>query len=279
MGLTLSIPQLPMAAPIHVFVSIVPQQYFVEQISGGLVTTTVMVPPGASPATYEPRPNQMKALADTKLYFAMGVPFESAWLPKIASANPDMKIVFTDRGIKKIPMVHHDHEAENDHHHDLADPHIWLSPPLVKIQAGHMLESLVEVDPDHAAIYRANYEVFLHKLDRLDADIRQILAGYHGTRFMVFHPSWGYFASTYGLTQIPVEIEGKSPKLAQLQQLITKALRLEIKVIFAQPQFSRKSAQLIARAIGGQVVLADPLAAQWEKNLKDQATLFKAALK
>jgi zinc transport system substrate-binding protein len=137
---------------LTVFVSIVPQKYFLEQIGGDLVDVRTMVSPGVSPATYEPKPKQMANLAKAQIYFAIGVPFEKAWLGKIAAANPDLKIVHTDRDIEKLPMATHQHDGEGaedgesahsaeDEQSDSdggetgADPHIWLSPPLVKVQA------------------------------------------------------------------------------------------------------------------------------------------------
>ncbi len=95
----------------------------------------------------------------------------------------------------------------------------------------------------------------------------------------VFHPAWGYFADAYGLQQVPIEMEGKDPKPAQLKSLIQHARESDIKVIFVQPQFSTKSAQLVANEIGGQVVFADPLTADWLANLREVASQFKAALK
>ena len=96
---------------------------------------------------------------------------------------------------------------------------------------------------------------------------------------MVFHPYWGYFAGDYGLHQVPVEIEGKDPKPAQLKGLIEHAKRKHIKIIFVQPQFSTRSADLVAKEIGGQVIFADPLASDWSGNLREVAQNLKAALR
>jgi zinc transport system substrate-binding protein len=139
---------------IAVFVSILPQKYFVQQIGKNFVDVQVMVQPGASPATYEPKSRQMAAIAKTDLYFSIGVPFENVWLSKIAASNPKLSIVSTDHGIQKSVMADHfDHGRNADHdktnrnnkrqqesekfqtNHGILDPHIWLSPPLVKIQA------------------------------------------------------------------------------------------------------------------------------------------------
>lgn len=282
---------------ISVFVSIVPQKYFLQQIGKGLVQVHVMVQPGASPATYEPKPQQMADLSKAKAYFAIGVPFEDAWLNKIAAANPEMKVVHTDQRIEKLPMATHlrddevgpkansarhgqadRHEAAESHHGGL-DPHIWLSPPLVKIQALTILSALKTIDPVHQDVYETNYRRFIAAVDRLDSRLRKLFADRQGLRFMVFHPSWGYFAHAYGIVQVPIEIEGKEPKPAQLQQLIQQARKTAIKVVFVQPQFSARSAELVAREIGGQVAFADPLAEDWMANLRQVAEKFKVALK
>jgi len=289
---------------LPVFVSIVPQKYFVQQIGKDLVDVQVMVQPGASPATYEPKPRQMAALSKAKIYFSIGVPFEKAWLNKIAAANPKMTVVHTDEGIEKIAMAeHHHHEDhagkdrgghhheqgeetshhdnnEKDHHgHAGLDPHIWLSPPLVRIQARTITTALQTADPAHRDVYDANFRNFVGRIDQLDNDLRNTFFGKHGMSFMVFHPAWGYFAHAYGIKQMPIEVEGKDPKPAQLQALIEHAREYNIHVIFVQPQFSTKSAGLIAREIGGQVVAANPLAEDWMANLRQVADKFKAALK
>jgi zinc transport system substrate-binding protein len=289
----------PMATAMEklpVFVSIAPQKYFVQQMGKDLVDVQVMVEPGASPHTYEPKPRQMADLSKAKVFFAIGVEFENIWLKKITAGNPNLKVVHTDHGIEKISMAdHHHHEAEDhhaegehheegehgqgDHAHGSLDPHIWLSPPLVKMQAARILAALQELDAVHADVYETNYRLFVAAIDGLDAELKTLFAGKKGLHFMVFHPSWGYFAHAYGLHQVPIEIEGKSPKPAQLKELIGRARETGIKVVFVQPQFSIKSAELIAREIGGQVSFADPLAEDWMANLRDVAAKFTAVLK
>jgi zinc transport system substrate-binding protein len=281
-----------LAAKVKIFVSIAPQQYFVQKIGGDLVDVSVLVAPGADPHTYEPKPRQMTELAKTAVYFAVGIDFEKAWMKKIAAANPQMRIVQTDEGVAKIAIAghqHHEHEkgpkeahAINRQRHAHAgepDPHVWLSPPLVRVQAGNIKDALVAVDSANRSRYEENYTVFLREIEALDAEFKSLFAGRQGTRFMVFHPSWGYFAQAYGLEQVPIEIEGKDPKPAQLQELIHHAKEHDIQVVFVQPQFSLKSAEMVSREIGGQVAYADPLAANWAENLREVARKFKAALR
>jgi zinc transport system substrate-binding protein len=283
---------------ISVFVSIAPQKYFVQKIGRERVAVQVMVPSGANPATYEPKPRQMADLSKADLYFAIGVPFEDVWMDRISAANPNMRVVRTDQGITRVPMAPHHHHDEEDQHADRSghqehgndhvaagtnrqglDPHIWLSPPLVKLQIQSIRSALNTIDPAHKDEFEANYRSFAAEIEQLDGRLRKTFADRRGLRFLVFHPAWGYFARTYGIEQVPVEIEGKAPKPARLQALIQHARRAGIKVIFVQPQFSTRSARLIAREINGQVAFADPLAEDWMANLQAVADKFKAALK
>lgn len=285
LGLVLiSTPQVAGAEPLQLFVSILPQKYMVQQIGKQWVDVKVMVPPGAGPATYEPKPSQMATLMRCKIYFSVGVPFEKAWLPKISATNPNMKLVATDQGIDKRPMVGHYHHEEQQHHnqagdHDqLRDPHIWLSPPLIRKMAYTIYQALAQAMPEHSIELKQNLDLFEQSLDRIDQQILQLLSAVQGKHFLVFHPSWGYFADHYGLVQIPIEIQGKTPKPAELKQLIDQAKALQAKAIFVQPQFSKRSAQIIANAIGAQVIPADPLAEDLLDNLLQQAERFQKAV-
>ncbi len=258
-----------------IFVSIVPQQYFVEKIAGEHVRVHVMVPPGSSPHTYEPKPGQMRTIAKAAAYFSIGVTFEDAWLDKIRSASPDMKMIHTDRGVKKREINEgHGHGHGHGHDHGPSDPHIWLSPPLVMLQARNILEGLVMIDPENRKEYQDNYQAFIREIAELDIFLQNRLTP--GTRFMVYHPSWGYFADAYGLVQIPIELEGKAPKARQMQEVIRHAREKNIDSILVQPQFSTRDAETIAREIDGKTVIADPLAANWSYNLKAVAELFDA---
>lgn len=275
------------SASATVFVSILPQKYFVQQISGELLNVEVMVPPGASPHTYEPKPSQMRKLAAARAYFTIGIALEEAWLDRITKINPEMRVVHTEAGVDRMAMED-DHHHE-DHEEDIPgpdqedeaglDPHIWLSPTLVKHQVGIIRTNLAALDRQNSATYQANAQRFIEKIDGLDIQLRNILGDKSGMKFMVFHPSWGYFARDYDLQQVAVEIEGKSPKPAHLKALIELARREKISVIFAQPQFSRKSAEVIAREIGAQVVLIDPLGEDWFDNMRMVADKMAAALR
>jgi len=266
---------------IRVFVSILPQAYFLERVGGERVDVSVLVGPGYSPATYELRPKQMAQLAKTQLYFRIGVPFEDVWMTRISRANPHMRVIDTRRDIELRSMKAPHHKGAEHHHYGtsgLKDPHIWLSLRLVKIQAQNISRALISEDPAHKAYYEDNLRTFKHDLDKLDAEISEIVRVSKRRRFMVFHPAWGYFAHDYGLEQIPVEVEGKEPSAKALAGLIMRARQDGIKVIFVQAQFSTKNAETVARAIGGRIVQIDPLTKDYLKNMRQVAETFRKVI-
>ena len=264
---------------IDIFVSILPLKYLVEQVGGDFVDVSVMVTPGADPHTYEPKPKQMVSLSKATAYFTIGITFEDVWLPKFKAVNSKMVILHADENIEKIPMKTHSYYSRSDHDHGLLDPHVWTSPPLVKTICKNILNGLVKIDTARQSIYTANHGKFEKKINRIHGELQSIFAGKKGLSFMVFHPAWGYFAEAYGLNQIPIEIEGKKPKPAQLKRLIEYARTHGIKIIFIQPQVSDQYAKIIAKAIDGKVVIADPLAYDWIENILKQADKFKSVLK
>lgn len=276
--LLLLISTLANAAPLQVTVSIVPQEFFVKKIGGDLVNVNVMVRPGSSPAVYEPQPKQMAQLSNSAIYFAIGVPFEQAWLPRFKSANTNLEIVHLDKSVVRQPMQEHIHKGEVHHDHGdnyIADPHIWLAPPLVRIMIIQIRDSLIEADPQHEDIYRKNYYEFAAEIEALDQELLSIFKkSAKSQSFMVYHPSWGYFARAYGLKQIPIELEGKEPSPKEMTQIIDFARKNSVSAIFIQPQFSKKSAQAIASSIGAKILIADPLAANWDENLRKTAKAF-----
>jgi zinc transport system substrate-binding protein len=275
------------AGPMRVAVGVAPVEFFAKKIGGALITTTVLVPAGADAHTYEPKPSQMRALSASAVYLSTGMEFEEAWEPRLLAANKKLVFRHLDEGLNKLPMPeghedHHHGHAAAGHHHDEAemDPHIWVAPPEVRSMAAHIADAFAKADPANAKVYAANLAAFLKEIDALDAELKGIFAaapaGHRG--FMVFHPAWGYFARAYGLTQTAIEFEGKEPSPKRLAAVVSEAKAKGVRVIFVQPQMSRRSAETIAKAVGAQVVTADPLARDWDTNLRGVAKAFRAAL-
>jgi len=265
-------------ANINVIVSILPQQTFLKAIGGDKVHITLMVQPGNSPHTYEPKPSQMKSVSNADLYLAIDVEFEDVWLPKFQNLNTKMQVIDIAEGVPKISMhtscTHgvNSHEKKlhdtHAHQHEGNDPHIWTAPHNVKIIAQNIYEALIKVDAKNKAYYLDNLKIFLQDIERTHIEIEKILFSLKGSRtFMVFHPSWGYFAKAYDLKQVAVEVEGKSPTPKVLIRIMKEAREEKIHAIFTQPEFSDASAKIIAKELHIPVLKVSPLAPNWSENL------------
>lgn len=276
--------QASWAEPLPIFVSILPQKHFVEQVGGEHVQVSVMVQPGHSPATYEPSLKQMTQISQARAYIRIGVPFENVWMPRLQKNNPQLRVVDARHNVKLIAMNEHEHEAAAPHHaheheHEALDPHIWLAPLLVVQMTQQIQHLLSELAPQQADVFARNAERFIGELKALDQTLKQQLSSVKGQRFLVFHPSWGYFAKAYGLQQMAIEKEGKSPGTKRLQSIIEQAKAADIRVIFVQQQFSQRDAQTVAQAIDGEVIAVDPLAENYVQNLRKVAEVFAKALR
>jgi zinc transport system substrate-binding protein len=276
---------LAAAEPLPVFVSVLPIKTFVEKVGGEHVVVQAMVRPGHNPHTYDPTPQQIEALARAALYIRIGVPFEDAWMPRIRAANPDMRVLDARNGMAAGGVPHQEHADEQhparhgdgDHAHWAAgglDPHVWTSPPRVRKMAGAIRDTLAEIDPAHSQDFVRDFAAFDRELDGLDREIRALLAPVRNRSFLVFHPAWGHFAATYGLTQVAIEREGKEPGARALATLIDQARNTGARVIFVQPQLDRRLATQVARAIDGRLITVDPLAADYVDNLRQVARQF-----
>lgn len=261
---------------LSVFVTILPQKYFVEQIGGELVKVSVLVQSGKGAETYEPTPRQMTEFSQAKLYFSIGMPFEEIWLPKLKANNPQMRFVDARENLtlRTLETLHH----HKDHDHGLYDPHIWLNPAIVEIMAKQIQTNLSNLNPENSQQYQINTDKFIQKLKQLDQNIRVLFKDLKNKKFMVFHPAWGYFADAYQLQQIPIEMEGKEPSSKTLGLLIEKAKQEKISAIFVQQQINRRPAESIAKAVNAQVIAVDPLAENYIENLFQVAQTFAKAM-
>ena len=271
---------------LSVFASILPQAFFLERIGGSRVSVKVMVKPGQDPHTFEPTPQQMARLAAADAFFRIGVEFENTLIPRIQSTMQELALVDCRKGVRLQQMDAHGHDGEEEageghaeEEHEGTDPHIWLSVRNAIGIAGTMHEALVRLDPEGKETYDRGYRDLVEDLEALDQRIARILEPVKGEPFFVFHPSFGYFAEDYGLEQIAVETGGVEPSARQLARLIEEARERGVRVLFVQPQFSRKSAETIATEIGGAVVPIDPLARDYIDNLEKMALAVEEGLR
>lgn len=253
-----------------VSVSILPQKYIVDQISGNLLQVNVLVPPGTSYHNYEVLPSQMKDLAKSKVWLQIGLlTFEDAWKEKLAEINKDLTIVNCSEGINLLAGSDCE-EVGHDHGHEGAfDPHIWLAPAEVKMVAQNTLETLTKSFPEHAPEFEKNYSRFILKVDSLSVQIEQKLAPLKNRNILIFHPALGYYARQFKLEQTPLELDGKEPSPKHMKDIVDLARAQNIRVIFIQKEFDSENALQLSREIGGEVVIIDPLDYNWEKQMLD----------
>jgi len=244
------------ASALELFVSILPQRFLAEQVGGEAVQVHVLVGPGQNPATFEPTARQLALIERARVYWRIGVPFETRWLPRLQRLNPHLRIIDAREGVPLLAAHRHGAEVH-------ADPHIWMDPNRTIIMVRRLAEVLARLEPAHVKQFRARAEALIRRLQALDARIRTRLDCLASRTFMAFHPAWSYFAEAYGLEQLVIEQEGKRPGARGLARLIEQARRKGVRLILAQTQFSDADARAVASATGAALVHLDPLSADY----------------
>ena len=271
---TASAPVVPVIA-----VSILPQSEFVARIAGGKVKVLTLVGPGASPHNYEPTPRQMAELSGAAIWLSIGVEFENALLPKIASLYPKLRIVNTAKDVVYRKLESHDHEeGAEENGAGGPDPHIWLGRDAVKAQLASTRDALIALKPSEATFFNSNHDAYLREIDSVFSFLAKELTPLRGGTAFVYHPSFGYFLDNFGIRQEAVEVGGKEPTQKTLALLIARAREDGAKIIFVQKQFSPTAAKTVAKAIGGIVVEIDPLAPNWLENIRTMGEALKKSI-
>ncbi len=252
--------------PIPVYVSIAPHLDFCRRIGAERVSVNKALAPGKSPATYAPSPREVQLLSQARIYFKVGLPFETALLKKLKALPRAPEVIDLQAGITLQPLRNDASVAGRAH--QTLDPHTWLDPRLALRQANTIYTVLCRIDPPGKNIYTNNYNKLKNKLQVLDNELKNSLSPFRQRTIFVYHPAFGYFARAFGLRQKAIEIAGKKPKARELAAFIKTARKENIAAIFVQPQFDRQSADKVAQAVGCAVVRIDPLAENYCKNLE-----------
>jgi len=257
----------------QVWVSILPQGFVAERIGGDLIDVHVLVGPGFSPATFDPSPHQMAHLHQAELLIRIGVPFEDRLLPRLQSTMAELLVVDGRSGIDLVAG-----DGHHGHSHGGKDPHFWLDPSLMKIHARTICSALCDLEPAGCSVFKSNTTALEHDLDVVDRRLAELLAPHAGKKVFAFHPAYGYLARRYKLQTVAAETEGKEPGPRHLTLLIEEAREAGVRTIFAQPQFTARTADALAESIGGTVVTLDPLAAAYLENLLHMGQAINTAL-
>lgn len=251
-----------------VTVSIEPQKWMLEQITGDRVTVRTLIANGANPETYDPSLTHILNLNKSIALLRMGnIGFEAAMLDKIRQEQPDLPIYNTSLGITPITDTH----SHGDHEHSVVDPHTWTSVKNARVIARNMLTAMEEIDPAHKTYYRNNYERFDAHLDSLDRAIAERIARGGQEAFMVWHPSLSYMARDYGLTQlVGGGHENKEISVGTLRRAIADASARGVRVFFFQKEFDSRQADALAEELGGmgvERVEINPMSYDWEQEI------------
>lgn len=257
-----------------VTVSIEPQKYILEQITGNRVEIRTLIANGANPETFDPSVNHIINLTKSIGFLRMGnIGFEAAILDKVHSENPDLPIFNTSLGVIPVTGTH----SHGPTTHETVDPHTWSSVKNVKVISRNMLDAMTEIDPSNAAYYRKNYERFAAHLDSLDNALTARLAPHKGEAFMVWHPSLSYFARDYGLEQIPAgNAENKEVAMGALKDMIDHAAGHNVKVFFYQKDLDSRQAETLSSQLDLKKVNINPLAYEWEEEITGIADALTA---
>jgi len=246
----------------------------VDKLSGEMLEVNVMVPSGASHATYSPTTAQLQKLSDSGIYFRIGhLGYEKAFLPRLAELSPGMQIINLSEEVELIrgePVNHGDHVHEGG-----IDPHIWMSPAVMRHLLPALRDAIIDEYPDLEETVRANYHNLFSQISELHSQWKALSGQLTHDSFMIFHPALTYLARDYGFTQVPVERDGKEPSPATLRRIIDMARTRDIPIIFIQQEFDIRSAQLISEESGAELVQINPLAYNWQEEMEQLLEVFK----
>lgn len=258
-------------------VGILPQKYILERLGGGHVEVSVLIGPGQTHGIYDPSPQTISALAKARVFFGAGLPLEKILVEQAKDAFSGL--LFVDTGLN-VPRKHfddHAHIADATCSLTEGDPHYWLDPASVKIQAESMFETITKLRPELSGIFAENYAKLISDLDSLRIEAAEKLEPHRGKTMFVFHPAYGYFADAFGLKQVAIEREGKGPSPRQLAELIRYAKKENIRTIFVQPQYPSKAVNSIAESLKCKVVVLDPLDPDYLNNFRRIVTEVERA--
>lgn len=259
-------------------VTIEPVKYFVDRLTGGNIETNVMVPMGASPATYSPTSNQIARLSSSKLYIGAGhLGFEKAWMGRIKELNEEMEIINLS---DNVALIRGEEEVHGDHVHEGGvDPHIWMSPKVVLEFLPEIKEALIRNFPELQETITEKYPKLEKEIEKINQEYENACSQLRQRKFLIFHPALTYLARDYGLEQIPIEYEGKEPSPKKLRALIDRANSEDIRLIFIQAEFDKKNAEMVQEATRAQLAVINPLGYDWPESMKQILDLFESHLK
>jgi zinc transport system substrate-binding protein len=267
----------------QVAASFYPLYFFSSEISKGRGEVFNITPAGVEPHDYDPTPQDIVKLQESSMVVVNGAGFEP-WLDRLKEELKDKTVIYTSEGIELVQGVE-EHEEE-DHEEEEApepeeegehlDPHVWLSPRLAKFQVDKILQGYVQIDPGNKALYEKNAQGLKQKLDELDSKFRSGLSSCSQRDFVTSHAAFGYLAKEYGLNQVAISgiSPDEEPSPAQLAEVTDFARENNVKYIFFETLLSPKLSETIAREVGAQTLVLDPVEGLSDDDIKQGKNYF-----
>jgi len=236
------------AEPLRVVTSFYPVYVAALNVTegvGGIEVSNLTSPHIGCLHDYQLTAGDVRKLADADVLLANGAGMEP-FLDRVTKQSPDLRVVEVSDG---IPLLDN-------------NPHVWVSFDGASRQVDNITTVLAEIAPDKADALRANAANYKAALAALDGKMRDTLAPHAGARIVTFHEAFPYFARDFGLDLAGVvEREpGTEPNARELADIVKLVREQGVKALFAEPQFSDRSAQAIARETGVKVHELDPVA-------------------
>jgi zinc transport system substrate-binding protein len=236
-----------------VVASIYPIGDLAALMAGDLVRVEVLLPAGASPATFDVTPRQLRDLQDGNLFLMIGGGLDE-WVARLPEgAGHHGTVVRLSDG---IPLL------EGGGHEGSGNPHVWLDPILVRDDLlPRMEEALAGVAPAGAAQIHLRTSQLADSLTELDAEIRAALAPLEHRAFLSTHAAWSYYAARYGLDEVGVihAHPGQDPSSREMVQLLEEARDHHIDCLFTEPQLGDVAARALATELSLPTCMLDPL--------------------
>ncbi|MBN1446812.1 MAG: zinc ABC transporter substrate-binding protein [Bacteroidetes bacterium] len=239
-----------------VVASITPVGDWVRQVAGDALHVAVIVPPSASPHTFELRPQQLREAVRARLVVFMGAGLEYWDDELLANLNDRVRVLRLSEGQKLIQS-----DDGHDHSHGAGNPHLWLDPVFAQQAVRAIADELSALFPDKDTLFSRRADAYIDSLRRLDADIQRTAKKWRSRRFVGDHSSWVYFARRYGLTQTGVieATPGREISARDMSRLIRTMARKRVRAIFADRRKSTQAPETLAEATGAKVAMLDPI--------------------
>jgi ABC-type Zn uptake system ZnuABC Zn-binding protein ZnuA len=253
----------PPQGPLNIVVTIPVLKDFAEQVGGSHVRVTSLLSGYENEHTYSPKPSDLVAVRNARLFFEVGVGLE-VWVSSLVknAGSPSLLVITTSKGIGLLSDGHsHNGEGEPGEDKTHGNPHVWMDPENAATMMRHITEALIQVDPVHARHYRENQAAYLKRLDQLRTELTERVKNLKDRRFIAHHPAWPYFARRFGF-QIVGTIQmqsGSEPSALQIQNLITTIKKHHIRVVVSEIQLSQKLPELLAKEAGARIVVLTTL--------------------